>query len=409
MPNDGAADEDAVLAEHERTYQAMLREPWVAEGIERVRRGQQKLDIVARAEAVMSGRADRGAEKTPRFPHVWIDDADVDLTNDDHIKHLIARRSFVLIYGPSGDGKTFFTIDMFGHVADGIDWRGRRVQPGLIVYVAAEAGVSIVRRFFAWRRHRPKAQAERTPLAIITKGANLLNPVDVEALILELQRIAVEAGMPVAAVIFDTFSRSIPGGDENSAQDMTRPIEAADRIRDELNATTVFVHHSGKDGSKGARGHSSLFAAADTVISVIERVATVEKSRDGTAGEQFAFDLHVVELGEDQDSDPVTTCVVMPADASAIKPKAARLTPSEQIAFDALKEEAGVSGIALPESSVIPRGVRGVRIDAWRSRLYSRLGESKEADAKRQTWNRAKTGLIGRQIIGAWEEWVWIL
>lgn len=222
------------------------------------------------------------AKKSARFPCMFLDDAKDGSHSDYSVKGIIPARSNILFYGPSGGGKTFFTIDLTGHIACGIDWRGHRVRPGLVVYIAAEAGDSILRRFITWRDEKLSESREgRIPLVIITRGANLLDASDVDALIDALQDIAAEAGTPLALVAFDTLSRSIPGGDENSAQDMTRVIQCADRIRDELKASTAFVHHSGKDAGKGARGHSALFAAADTVIHVADNVATIEKSRDG--------------------------------------------------------------------------------------------------------------------------------
>ena len=232
------------------------------------------------------------AKRCARFPRTFLDDAKEAKNSDYSVKGIIPARSNILCYGPSGHGKTSFTIDLTGHIACGIDWRGHRVRPGLVVYIAAEAGDSILRRFITWRDEKLSESREgRIPLVIITRGANLLNAGDVDDLIETLREIAAEAGIPLALVAFDTLSRSIPGGDENSAQDMTRVIQCADRIRDEFKAATVFVHHSGKDTAKGARGHSALFAAADTVICVADGVATVEKSRDGESGQSYGFKL----------------------------------------------------------------------------------------------------------------------
>jgi hypothetical protein len=373
------------------------------------------LSIFANASASASARADpqphAEKESVPRFPRVWIDDACADLGGDYLVKCLIERGRLCVIYGPSGDGKTFFTADLAAHIAAGIPWRGHRVHRGLVAYIAAEAGTSILRRFFALREHRMgEAREDRIPLAIITRGANLLKMVDVEALLAELRAIAKESGLPLALVIFDTLSRSIPGGDENKAEDMTKVVEAADLIRDELGAATAIVHHTGKDNTKGARGHSSLFGAADTVVSVIERVAMVEKSRDGMSGETFPFALDVVDLGADADGDPITTCIVAPCAMSVASEKAARLTVDEQLALDCLNEELAVSGQALPETSAIPRGARGVRVDDWRARFYSRLGDTRdlEQNAKRQAWHRGRKRLIGRRLVACWNDLAWL-
>ena len=88
--------------------------------------------------------ADKGAEvldiaiakrkaKGPRFPRVWLDDAQANIEADYIVKGLIERGRLIVIFGPAGDGKTFFTLDMAGHIAAGLPWRGRRVHRGVLV------------------------------------------------------------------------------------------------------------------------------------------------------------------------------------------------------------------------------------------------------------------------------------
>ncbi|OFZ85784.1 MAG: hypothetical protein A2V78_02465 [Betaproteobacteria bacterium RBG_16_64_18] len=370
--------------------------------------------------------ADKGAEvldmaiakrkaKGPQFPRVWLDDAKTDIDADDIIKRLIGRGSLNVVFGPSGDGKTFFVMDVTGHIVAGIPWRGRRVRRGLGVYVAAEAGTSILRRFCAWRDyHLSEVREDRTPLAIITQAANLLNMVEVEELLAELRTIATEAKLPLALVVFDTLSRSIPGGDENSAEDMTRVIAAADAIRDELGAAVIIVHHSGKDSSKGARGHSSLFAAADTVISVIERVATVDKSRDGTAGEVFPFALDVVDLGTDSDGDAATTCIVRHLDGAAPGRRPVLiLSGVAKVALQALGEAVTDHGEIMPETSTIPRGVRAVTMDEWRAQFRIRYGTDKaggerDREAVKRAFTRAREHLAKAEAVGVSDPYAWV-
>lgn len=369
--------------------------------------------------AKFTGRASVKATG-PRFPRVWLDDATADKGGEYLVKGLIERGKLIVVYGPSGDGKTFFTADLAGHIASGILWRGRRVRSGLVVYVAAEAGTSILRRFFAWREHRlGEAREGRIPLAIITRGANLLNMVDVEALLAELRAIAEEVGLPLALVIFDTLSRSIPGGDENRSEDMTRVIEAADLIRDELGAATAIIHHSGKDSAKGARGHSSLFGAADTVIAVVERVASVEKSRDGMQGDQFPFALDVVDLGTDSDGDACTTCIVrhLDGEAAAGTAKRKKITAGAQVALDALKAAIDANGETTPETSVLPR-VRAVKVDRWQE-AFARIrpipqdlapDEAKrERNARRMAFRRAQDELQAVRVAGTEAGFWWII
>jgi len=77
----------------------------------------------------------------------------------------------------------------------------------------------------------------------------------------------------------------------------------------------MLIHHSGKDVARGARGHSSLRAAVDTEIELTRDdfgviTAEVTKQCDGPTGYKFGYILRQIELGRDQDGDPVTTCLV---------------------------------------------------------------------------------------------------
>lgn len=347
-------------------------------------------------------------QKLARFPRVWLDSVGNVEPPAYLVKGVLEARSIALVYGPSGEGKSFFTADLAGHIAAGIPWRGRRVKQGLVAYIAAEAGASIVRRFAAWRDQVPgEAREESVPLAILTRGANLLDLRDAEALLEELTALQDEAGAPLSLVVIDTLSRSIPGGDENSAETITHAVAVADRIRDELGATCLFVHHSGKDATKGARGHSALFAAADTVIRVADHVATVEKARDGESGASFGFRLEVVDLGTDQDGDPITTCVVVPEEAEK-KPKPARLPGAAKVALDALKEAIEAHGERLPGSSTIPPGVLAVGIEHWRARFRLRYGsDDRDGDAIKKAFQRAREHLLREQLVCISDPWAW--
>lgn len=118
---------------------------------------------------------------------------------------------------------------------------------------------------------------------------------------------------PIWAEKNETASR-VAGGDENSSTDMGAMVTHLDYLRHATKAHLLVVHHSGKDASKGARGHSLLRAATDTEIEIQIGRITVTKQRDlglawpsGSCG----FSLDVVELGRDEDGDPITSCVVV--------------------------------------------------------------------------------------------------
>lgn len=351
--------------------------------------------------------------KTKRqFPRQWLDEATPRPASAYLFKGLLDEGGVGLVYGPPGCGKSFLVIDLLAHFAAGLPWRGRRMPGGLAVYIAAEAGESILRRFVAWREcHVSDAREARVPLVIVTRGANLLDEVEAAELVGALKSIVEEAGMPLKLMVIDTLSRSIPGGDENSAHDMSRVVAFADRIRTEMGAGVLVVHHEGKDATKGGRGWSGLSGAADLVIKLAEGVATVEKVRDGVAGEQFAFALEVVEMGTDPEGEPITTCLVRHLDAAPTRTAPKKKPPgkNQKVVYDVLRRLVDERGELMPETSAIPRGARAVRfpdlVDAAAPK-FPGLAQWRAKDRISQ----ALVGLLqAGNFVGVHNELVWIL
>lgn len=251
----------------------------------------------------------------------WFDDIEVALSAAYLAKGVLDQGAMSVVYGPSNSGKTFFALDLAFHLAIGARWRGRRVTPAVVLYLAAEGGRGVTNRIAALKA---TAGVLDVPLALKRAGLDLLHDTaDLQHICdLTAEIVAKYPGRPVLIVI-DTLSRIMAGGDENSAADMTALIRNVDAIRAATGAHIMLVHHTGKDAARGARGHSSLRAATDTEIEVQaegeSRAAVVSKQRDNPGGETFAFTLKSVSLGHDQDGDEVTSCVVEVADDEEYK------------------------------------------------------------------------------------------
>ena len=121
-------------------------------------------------------------------------------------------------------------------------------------------------------------------------------------------------GDPLALVIVDTLAQATAGGNENSGEDMGKAIGHCRTSSEVLHCSVMLVHHSGKDDTKGARGHSSLKAAADTELEVVrsddQRAMRVSKQKDGEDGLDMGFALETIPVGTDEDGDVITSCVV---------------------------------------------------------------------------------------------------
>src|SRR5262249_33869469 len=79
-----------------------------------------------------------GAAPPVRFKLVPFDRITVEKTRPYLIREVIPREGIVLIWGSPKSGKSFWALDAVLHVALGWEYRGRRVSPGGVVYVACE-------------------------------------------------------------------------------------------------------------------------------------------------------------------------------------------------------------------------------------------------------------------------------
>jgi len=57
------------------------------------------------------------------------------------IRGVLPKNGIGMLYGQSGSGKSFVTLDMMLAVARGVEWQGQKVDQGGVLYVAAEGDV----------------------------------------------------------------------------------------------------------------------------------------------------------------------------------------------------------------------------------------------------------------------------
>lgn len=237
---------------------------------------------------------------------------------DELVQGLLTIGGSSLVYGDSNSGKTFFAIDLATAVARGIDWMGRRVDQGLVVYLAAESPDSVRSRVQAYQKHHG---IHMPNFFIVQNTINLfVDDSDTDAIIKTVKMLEAKHRQPVRLIVGDTLARLSAGANENTGQDMGLVVARIDRIRNACGAHFMLIHHSGKNAAAGARGWNGVRAAVDVELEVTDhtagRCAEVTKNRDlGSKGERIGFTLHVVQLGTTKWGRTAATCVVAPAAA----------------------------------------------------------------------------------------------
>ena len=322
------------------------------------------------------------------------------------IKGVLDQTALSVIYGDSNCGKTFLAIDMALHIAIGRPWRGMRVKQGSVLYVAAEGGLGLTERLQAFWLHHELQEAPS--FYLLPTGIDLCGT---EADALEVIR---EAHIldDVVLIVIDTLARAMAGGNENGPDDMGAFLRNCDRIREQTGAHVMIIHHSGKDTSKGGRGHSSLRAAVDAEIEVSKDASgtvTVEskKQRDRRTDDKFSFVLEAVQLGMDEDGEPISSCVLIPTDAPAHKKS--RRSPAISRAVAVLNDlllERGVRGI--PKTGM--RELTFVRMSDFRTALeHANISASDKPDNVRRQIQRTIETMNNEGITAAWQDMIWMV
>ncbi len=355
-----------------------------------------RLHIAARGQAV------------PRITLVPFDAIALSGARRDLVKGIIPRIGLTVVWGPPKCGKSFWVFDLSMHVARAVDYRGRRVQGGAVVYCAFEGQSGMEARKAAYAKRFMEAGESGVPFYLQSLRLDLV--ADHPELIAAV-RAQVEGASP-AMIVLDTLNRSIRGS-ESDDRDMSAYVCAADALREAFQCAIVIVHHCGWEGTR-PRGHSSLPGAVEAQIGVKRDsadciIAEVELAKDGPQGEQIVSRLEVVEVGLDEDGEPITSCVIVPDETAVPTAQSAKIKGAAGVALDLLRKAIDEAGEPAPPTPHIPRDARTCRTSTWRTYCYQgTVTDSTNSDSKRKAFVRASTELQSRHIIGIWGDFAWI-
>jgi putative DNA primase/helicase len=312
------------------------------------------------------------------------------------VRGVVPSQGLACMYGASGSGKSFLALDMCAAVAGGAEWFDCRVTVSPVVYVALEGEHGFRQRVKAWQIHQ--GQDLPAGLRFVMQPFDLRNPDDLA----ELADAVTASGGAGGLLVIDTLNRAAGGADENSSKDMGEIIDAAKVLQSQLGGTVLLIHHSGKDQTKGLRGHSSLHAALDAAVEVRRdgdrREWVIAKSKDDGDSAAYPFRLQVVEIGTDEHGDLVTSCAVAPDERKAefrrvLPPKSGNM----RVVWDALGELLRLAGDGRPNDAPerLPLGRPAVTLDSAIEGTRERLA----CDPKRRT-ERVQQALTGLQAKG---------
>ena len=302
------------------------------------------------------------------------------------IEGLIEQPAVGFVFGPSGESKTFVTLDWSLSVAAGRPWHGRAVKQGPVVYIVAEGSAGIPKRVKAWLQHNQVPSVDDA--FFVLEAVQLRTRGDVSVL---LQQIKERCEKP-ALIIFDTFAQCFVGGEENSAKEVGEAIAAARRLLAKTGATVLLVHHSGKAKDSPERGSSALRGNADVMISVgmsQSRAVPIKntKQKDQEHFDDIKLTLQQFDLGRDEDGQEVSSCVLVPRGRG----ECVTAGPAVPRSHPTTNESQRHALLALPEGEGI------LSSGDWRKAI----GAARECDVSPKTFANWRKALLEKDLVEA--------
>ncbi|MCZ8271733.1 MAG: bifunctional DNA primase/polymerase [Beijerinckiaceae bacterium] len=231
------------------------------------------------------------------------------------IKGVLPAAGVGMIFGPPSAGKSTLVLDLAAHLSRGHDWFARRVRDKTgTVILACEGAGSLGTRLDALAATGGPVAVEAWDIgAFTTGGLASLQP--------ELAKADTECrerhGFGIGLVVLDTISASGMVDDENANAKVAAALKALADFAGSVGAFGLAIHHPRKDGET-FRGAGAFEGNTDLIFEVKrgDRPSTgmisIHKARDGETGKLGGFRLVPVTLGQDEDGDPVTACIIEP-------------------------------------------------------------------------------------------------
>ncbi|MDW4496355.1 AAA family ATPase [Sulfitobacter sp. D35] len=252
-------------------------------------------------------------------------------------KGLIAQGDVACIVGAPGVGKTPAASEIAYCVSLGKEAFGMRTRQGGVLYLATENERDMRKRVTALRNRHDYSP----DFHVVADCAGRFTDKD----FLTRLKSLIAARRP-ALIVVDTLGAAMPGFEENSSEGMGVVLAICQSLR-RLGPAVLLVHHDTKGGDGLPRGHSSLNGALDMNLALKRGddgivVGVPSKNKNGPSNEPIlAFRNEVVELGLDEDLDPITTVVAEVEPLSGVsrkKAKGEKLAPSAKAALKILED-----------------------------------------------------------------------
>jgi hypothetical protein len=348
------------------------------------------------------------------------------------IKGILIELGVTILSGQWGTFKTTVALYLALSIMTKIPFaeRFRVKRSGGVIYFAAEGNGGIDYRLKAIadaagvNGRLPFAHRADCPPLKNPKSAALINALVDEAAA-ELKR---THGVDTATIMFDTWAKT--SGADNKGEDddagistaVTKTLEA---VGAHAKCGTVIIDHMGKNIEQGTRGSSGKEAVEGLLATLGDRKVAepitntrliIRKVKDGAAGFEVPFTPNKVDIGVDEDGDPITAILLDWGSPQDCPIKAPRTGAAIDLMLKCLDDAIATDGIDLDR-----RGgpVKAAPLQKVRERFYAKFVAKKKKgkdptpeeaeDIRRRAFNRVMSNRnlpIGMRTIDG-ITWLW--
>jgi hypothetical protein len=300
-------------------------------------------------------------------------------------------------------------------------------QSGVVLYIAGEGHGGLGARIKACKIKNDSPDG--APLYVIRAQINLRSSQeDFDNLISAINDLLETVGEKLQMIVLDTLMRMSGGGfNENSSEDMGGFITQAGKLQAFYDCALLVIHHSGKDVTKGLRGHSSLLGAVDTELeinrldSVINTgdpsvkgsgTITVTKQKDGSDDIAIGFDVVAIDVSTSALGFESVTSLAVQANTEIVQNTKKNAKNNQGSGGNQRLEMDSLMKVIKNKASY--REVEGttrygVTLEDWKAEFWSMKGCTDDDKAAFQkAWTRARERLVDAKKVVIGSGFVWL-
>ena len=357
----------------------------------------------------------------------WEGDPDEQPAQGWLVKGIVPQTGVGLIAGQTGMGKTFAVLDLVQCAILERDFALRKVErPGGVLLFAAEAPSQVRKRWEGLRKAKIKPwfaeqgeDVKRMPFKWITNCPRLTADNAFAEMLMFCQRMQHECreqyDCDLVLICVDTLSAAADFKDPNDAGETQQVMNLMLRLSTATGAVVIVVDHFGKDETRGVRGSSAKESSADFVLSVLgEKSQTgvlrnlrlaIRKMRGGAAGDEIGFKLAPIDMGPDEDGEPIREMTVQWDDGNLPKHPGGRPNGAIRPLLEALDDALIGAGKLMSPGPGYPvvRAVPDSEVRAIFTRKYPSTGDPDRRDETvRKAWERINKKADMRRFIATY-------